>query len=126
MITAYVEADPALADYAPHAKSVVSRVFKLYKKRHEIAHSLIAKEKTEDGSICALRPFVTMYGFSQKRLIALSVAQIEERMRKFNELAERLRRHVQHVGALRGLPAEYYARAGEIAFPPLGPEDLNQ
>lgn len=126
MVNAYVSADPSLREYLPHCHALTAKIIRSYKKRHEIAHFLIGMEKTETGSVTALRPFMTMYGFSQKRVKALSLAQIKERTKTFNELAERARRHVQHIGALRGLPTTYYARAGEIAYPALGPEDLTQ
>lgn len=124
MIGAYVEADRTLADYLPHVQPLKTKIRKQYEKRHEIAHALVGREMTPNGLRASLRPFVTMYGHSQKRGTQLSLDQINDRTKAFNALADRIRRHVQSVGAMRGLPAEFYASPGEIAFPPLGPDDL--
>jgi len=126
MIYAYVEADGELENYLPHVKPLNSKIIKFYKKRHEIAHFLVVAERQENGLNYSLRPFVSMYGFSKKRGTKLLIPQIEDRRKRFNELANRIRRHVQSVGEMRKLPAEFYAQPGDIAFEPLGPEDLSQ
>ena len=132
LIRAYVEADTALTDYAPHLISLLSRIMKLYKKRHQVAHFVIVSrfEAIDPNQpvlkgFYGIRPFFTWDGFTKQQGTELSAEQIEKRGEAFRELSKRLRRHVQHVGQLRKLPAEYFAQAGDLAYPPLTEADLN-
>jgi len=126
MMCAYVAADTSLRDsYLPHIKSLSSRVFKMYKKRHELAHFMIVGREGKNGKRTLIRPFFTVDAYSQKKGSELDAEQIAERAHNFEALAQRIKRHVQHVGALKKLPPKHYVQAGDKAFPPLGEEDLN-
>ena len=124
MIRAYVSSDPALADYLVHCDHLLKRIAKLNKKRHEAAHFVVVARDRKDGQEFLVRPFFTWNAFNQQEGTELNAQQLRERASAFGLLSEQIRRHVQHVGALLGLPPEHYAKAGEIAFPTLGAEDL--
>lgn len=126
IIGAYVAADsPIRDDYLSHYKSLSSRIFKLYKKRHEVAHFMVVRRDTKTGLQVAIQPFFSASTYAQKNGTELSVSQIAERLELFKKLHTRLRHHVQHVGSLRKLPLEYYVLDGDIAFPPLRRGDLS-
>ena len=126
MLVAYVTADLSIRDrYLPHVKALNTQVFKLYKKRHEVAHFMVVGRQRKTGRVQPIiRPFFTVDVFQQQRGTELDLDQVTQRVGKIGDLSELIRSHVQHVGALRKLPLEYYVRAGDRAFPPLGREDL--
>lgn len=125
LINGYVEADIELRDdYLPHLKSLTSRITKLYKKRHEAAHFKIIAHVEKEVVSYTIRPYFTWSTFISNECPELNAQQLNERAEKFHELTWRVVRHIQHIGAQRNLPAEFYAQAGDIIFPPLGPEDL--
>lgn len=97
---------------------------KLYKKRHQVAHFMIVMHAEKQPFYPTIRPFFTMDAFKRQAGMELTTAQIEERARSFQDLAERIRRHVQHVGTALKLPLEYFVQAGDLAHPPLTKADL--
>ena len=120
MMCAYVAADISIKeDYFPHIKALSTQVFKLYKKRHEVAHFMVVSRNRKAGPTVMIRPFFTVNAWNAQSGSELDVAQITERTQRFGQLVQCVKRHVQHVGALRKLPPEYYVQAGDIAFPPL-------
>lgn len=124
MIIAYAEADDSLEDYHLHANLLSKRVKKLYKKRHEVAHFLTVGRGEPGKSPVLIRPFFTWSKFLSNERAELNSKQLSEKAQKFRELSHRIQRYVQHVGALRKLPLEYYVQAGDFASQPLGPKDL--
>ena len=127
MMGAYAEADGSLRQsYLPHFQPLRARIMKLYKKRHEIAHfTLVGRGDMEHPKIL-VKPFFTWSNFIAKKGPELNAAQIVERELKFSAIIPRIKRHIQHIGAMRALPLEHYVQAGDQAFPPLGPADLIQ
>jgi hypothetical protein len=125
MMTAYVAADTSIKDdYLPHIKLLFKQVRELYKKRHQVAHFMVVGRQVDTGPIHhVLKPFFTVDAFQQRRGTELTLEQIVQRVGKIGDLCDLVRRHIQHVGALRKLPVEHYVRAGDRAFPPLRSED---
>lgn len=127
MIKASVGVDPRYkAEYAQHFNALYNKIMKSYKKRHEVAHFMPIIRVGELGKGFSIQPFFNWHDFRNKTGRGqLDAAQIEERKASFDTLRERVNRHKQHVGAMRGLPPEYFAQAGDLAHPPLGLDDLN-
>ena len=126
MVMAFIEADSSLnVEYLPHFSTLRTRILKLYKKRHEVAHFTVVARAKDSGFKSFIRPFFKWSDFILNKGPELDAQQLMERAQSFNALYMKIQKHIQHVGALRKLPLEYYARAGDISFPPLGPEDLN-
>jgi hypothetical protein len=124
MMCAYVAADNSLKDYLPHIKALKARVIKFYKKRHEVAHFMVVHRMNKGQVNTFIRPYFTEDNFQNKKGTELDSDQVYERAVKFDELVATIKRHIQHVGALRNLPPEAYVQAGDKAFPPLGKGDL--
>lgn len=124
MLNAFIEADETIStDYLRHFKPLRTKIVKLYRKRHEVAHFSIVGRNRSSGFTLAIRPFFTWNDFIREKGAELNAAQLSERAKKFSGLADRIRHHIQHVGALRRLPPEFYVQAGDIAYPPLDVSD---
>lgn len=125
MIRAFVAAHPKLENaYLPHVTALCARVMKLYKKRHDVAHFMLVVHAEKEPHYAVIRPFFTMDSFTKQRGAELTVTQIQDRVTSFIEMRTRLIRHIQHVGAVLGLPPEYYVQAGDLAHPSLTTADL--
>jgi hypothetical protein len=125
MVRASVAADDSLTEYRPHANALYNKLLRGNKKRHEIAHFAMFGAAGKDGPIIGIKPFFTWANLTNNTGRApLFLKEIKERTWAFNRLSSTVQQHCQHVGGLKGLPAEYFAQAGDLARPPLGKADL--
>jgi len=120
MIKATAEADAALRDsYPAHWTKLQSKLLKSYRKRHEVAHFTLVGRIRGASRTHLIRPFFKWKDFNDQAGVELDLKQIEERKVAFYALTERVRQHVQHVGAKKGLTPSHFAQAGHIAYPDL-------
>jgi len=84
IVRAALAEDPEL----PVWDKLIARVLKFYKKRHELAHFDLEVHLSDDGgdSKMVFQPFGVFPALSPKARSPLSIAQIHERIGKFEEL----------------------------------------
>lgn len=125
MIRASVGADTDLCDsYGGHFNSLHNKVMKSYKKRHEIAHFMPVGRAKDNATIFGIKPFFTWATFENETgKSELYLTQINDRRDGFYQLVDRVQQHVQHVAGKKGLPAGYFARAGDPVHPDLDSDD---
>ena len=120
MIKASVAADADIPEaYEVLFNALHKKLIKSYRKRHEIAHFMFVGRDCKDGSEYFLRPFFRWEAFEKNKGVELNEKQIMERRDSFIRLIERVMQHRQNIGKLKGLSAEFYAQAGDPAFPDL-------
>ncbi|WP_157220616.1 hypothetical protein [Flavisphingomonas formosensis] len=124
VIRVYISADDSVNEkYTDHYKKLHSRILKAYRKRHEIAHFALVGRENQTGEMREfVRPFFKMKSFQENSGTELDLKQIVERKQKFYLLGERVKQHVQYVGKIKGLKADYFAQAGDLAYPDLDQE----
>jgi len=115
MIVATASADPVTSPvYAKHCVALRNKIMKSYKKRHQVAHFALVWRDEGAGAQIKVRPFFRHAEFLENSGPAeLSRLDIEQKRASFGRLADRVHMHAQHVGELKRLPIEYYARAGD-------------
>jgi hypothetical protein len=125
MIKASVSADQLLSRcYSHHFNALYNKVTRSYRKRHEVAHFSLVHREGENGEWKILaRPFFNWAAFQDNLGAELEPQQIEERQNSFLRLCLRIQQHRQYVGGKKGLPAEHFARAGDLVLPDLDEDD---
>lgn len=122
MIRATISADHTISsDYSAHFHTLQSKLTKSYRKRHEVAHFVLIGRGSTNSPVQshAIRPFFNWNDFTNNVGPELNLKQIQERRKSFFDLSERISQHRQFVGKIKKLPADYFARPGDIAYPDL-------